>query len=213
MANNITAVGGTFIYATKSIPVLAGQAASIIDTATFGQLGLSDLIGASPVKWGVFTLDGEAIAVTDTVATMEYTKATRISNYPLEEGGFAACNKVDEPFYSRVTLIRGGSESDRADFIAALDAAASSLQLFNILMPETTYFNVSVERFDFRRTVTNGVGMIFAELTLVEVRESATAEYSSPISPDAQTPRAQGQLQPAPPDVSESALARIGSMA
>ncbi len=187
------------------VPALLRDAATIADSATFGLLGisdaLSDLIGSEPIKWGVFYGSGEALAEADSIISFDYSNGAKVSNYPIEQGAFASYNKVNSPYDAKITMTCGGSEERRSAFIFALDYAADSLDRFSILTPEKSYFNANIERFDYRRTATNGAGIIVAELYLIEVPETATATFSDPKDIGAVDPKARGQIQPAVPDV------------
>lgn len=192
------------------VPALLRDGAKILDTATFGLLSksgiLDQLIGSDPVRWGVFDKSGQPVAIGDSIASFDYSNGSKVSNYPVEKGAFAAYNKVDSPYDAKITITCGGSEERRSAFIHDLDAAADSIRLFNILTPEKTYANANIERFDYRRTSSNGAGVIVAELYLIEVRETATAKFSEPKDVGALDPQAQGQIQPAVPDVPISTL-------
>lgn len=193
------------------VPALLRNAASIADTATLGVFGLSDaldsLIGAEPVKWGIYNLSGQIIAQYDSFLSFDYSNGAKTSSYPIEKGSFAAYNKVDTPFDARIAISCGGDETRRSDFIKALNDAADSIDLFNILTPETSYFNVNIERFDYRRQANGGAGIIIAELYLLEVREKAAAAFSQPKDAGSSDAQAKGQLQPATPTVSDTVLA------
>ena len=188
------------------VPAMLRNGAKILDALTFGLLGLGDaldsLIGADPVKWGVFDSKGRPVAVADTIISVEYSNGSRVSNYPVEQGAFATYNKVADPYSARVSMACGGTETQRSDFINALDEAANSIDLYTILTPEKSYFKANIERVDWRRTTTGGAGIVIAELYLVEVRETATGQFSSPASPSAMDAQSQGRVQAAPLDSS-----------
>ncbi len=181
------------------VPTLLRSVATIADTATGGYLGISDalddLIGADPVLWGVFDDSGNPVALADSVISFDYRNSSRISDYPVEQGAFASYNKVANPYDAKVRMVCGGSEADRALFISALDAAAKSLDLYTVTTPEVTYENANIENFDYKREIKNGAYMIIADIYLREIRESATAAFSSPQQPTGADPQSQGQVQ------------------
>lgn len=181
------------------VPPLLRDVAKIADTATFGLLGISDaldlLIGAEPVQWGVFDQAGQPVALADSVVSFEYRNGSRISDYPLEQGAFASYNKVANPYDVRVRMVRGGSDDDRSVFIASLEAAAKTLDLYTILTPEKRYLNANIENWDYRRERGNGGYLIIADLYIREVRETATAAFSAPKTPAAADSQSQGQVQ------------------
>lgn len=177
------------------VPALVRNAAVIFDTLTFGILGISSILGADPVRWGVFNKLGDPIAAYDNVLSVDVRDSMRVSNYPIEDGSFKSYNKVENPIDIRVVMTRGGTEQQRAEFIAAIHDAKKSLDLLSVVTPEATYEGFTIEAFDYMRQLTDGAGMIKAVLTLVEVRQIAAAKYSQPKSISAADPRSTGQVQ------------------
>jgi hypothetical protein len=145
------------------VPALLRSAAVIVDGATFGLLGvgsaLDDLIGADPVLWGVFTQSGQPVAIADSVQAFEFQAAARVSDYPVEQGAFASYNKVIEPYSATVRMSRGGTLEQRSAFLAAIEGAQKSLELYTVLTPELSYFNANIEAFDYRREINSGAGV------------------------------------------------------
>src|SRR6202022_429710 len=86
-------------------------------------------------------------------------------------------------------------QANRTAFINALDAAANSLDLYTIVTPEKTYANANIKSWDYRREISNGPNIIIADLYLREIRQTATAAFSSPQSPSAANVQSQGQVQ------------------
>jgi hypothetical protein len=184
---------------SAGVPALLRSSAQILDTITLGKFGfgdmLDDLIGAEPVKWGVFHGGTIKIAEYDSVFAIGHQSESHISDYPLELGAFASYNKIQIPFDVTVTLNCGGSETQRATFLSDLEDARSSLNLYSVMTPERTYENVNFTSLNIQRSVREGAHMIIAQLIGREVREKASAAYSKPKDPAAYEVRAQGQVQ------------------
>lgn len=184
------------------VPTLLRSGAKILDTLTFGLLGVSDalsgLIGAESVLWGVFNASGQPVVLADSVVSFDYRNGSKISDYPVEQGAFASYNKVANPFDVKVRMSCGGTTAQRAVFVSALDAAADSLDLYTVVTPEKAYGLVNIESVDYRRESSNGAGVIFADLYLREIRQTATAAFSAPKTPAAADPKSQGQVQTSP---------------
>lgn len=196
------------------VPALLRDVAKIADTATLGLLNISGaldgLIGAEPVRWGIFNAFGQPVAIADSIISVEYRNGSRISDYPMEQGAFASYNKVANPYDVRVRMSCSGSQatgaifsngtgsSIRADFLAAIEAASRTLDLYTVVTPEATYTNANIEHWDYRREVGNGSGIIIADVYLREIRETATAAFLSPKSVGAADPKSQGQVQTFP---------------
>lgn len=181
------------------VPALLRNAAQILDTATGGYLGLgdalNDIIGTDPVKWGIFDAAGKPICDYDSVYSVGNRNDARISDYPVEQGGFASYNKVDTPFESSVVVAIGGSEARRASALVAIEAARKSLQLYTIFTPVATYTNCNIVGRDIRHETREGSNHLMVSLQIREVRQKASAAYAEPKVPSAFNATDQGQIQ------------------
>lgn len=181
------------------VPAVLRSGAQLLDTLTLGYLGigdaLNDIIGTDPVKWGIFDDSGAAIAVYDSIMSTGYRNDSRVSDYPVEAGGFAAYNKVDGPFDVVVIVNCGGTEDVRAAFQAAMEAARKSLQLYSVFTPTATYTNCNVTGLDIRHEATNGANITIATVAIREVRQTSTATYAAPKDISAYESQSQGQVQ------------------
>jgi hypothetical protein len=148
-------------------------------------------------QWGVYKGD-QAVVVADTVTSMEYKQDWTISDYPVENGGFASYDKVALPFDARVRFAMGGSVSDREAMLESIEDIAGSLELFDIVTPERVYSNVNVTHYAYSRSATNGVGLLQVDIFLVEVRETGTAELSNTQDPSGAGTVNDGTVQTTP---------------
>jgi hypothetical protein len=156
---------------------------------------LTSLLGFTPPVWGVFDLDGNNVLNPDSFLALDYKNDSRVSNYPQEQGAFATYNKVATPYDVRVRMAIGSDLASRTAFIAQCDAMLASIDTFNVVTPEKTYLNATVENVDYRRETKNGATMITVEMWFLEVRETATAQFSSVQSPSAADSVSDGQVQ------------------
>lgn len=180
---------------------LGSFAISLITTDAIGLLeGL-----LAPV-WGIFDEFGAPLAVADTALSVEYRGDSRTSKYPQEQGGFADYNKVQMPYNARVQLVCGGSDTRRAAFLSAIEAAKQSTMLFTVITPDATYENANVVSYDYRRTSKNGVTMIVAELYLEEVRQTVVAQFANTQNSASQDSANLGQVQGQVPTAAQSGL-------
>lgn len=184
------------------VPPLLRSGAQILDTITLGMFGIGDaldsIIGTEPLKWGVFTKDGDPITEYDSFSSFELDDSSRISTYPVEGGSFANYNKVDNPYAIRVVLSCGGNEQRRAQFIADLEAARRSLTLYSVFIPERTYQSANLTQLTFRRSVQDGAYVVYATLIMEEVRERVAADFAGTAQPSGAPTNELGQLQPIP---------------
>ena len=163
---------------------------------------ISKLLDSFAPKWGIYNMpktssieaaEVKPVIVPDNVISVDYVNVSNILNYPVEEGSFASYNKIKTPRSHTVIMSKGGSTSVRTAFIQKLEELQESLDLFAIVTPEKNYINVNIDRVEFRRTATNGAGMIMASIHFVEIRQAEIA-FSGQASPTATKPQAQANI-------------------
>jgi len=169
----------------------------------FAFLFKKDLVQLQPInnrisKWGIYK-NGQPVILADSTIDFDYKNDWRISNYPQEAGAFQSYNKVAIPFDARITLVKGGSDSVRESFLKAIENAAKSLDLYDIVIPEKVYNNATIGHFDYRRTTTNGVGLLAVDIWLVAIRVTVSPTFSNTASPSGANPVTPGSVQTAKP--------------
>jgi len=141
-------------------------------------------------QWGIFDSNGKALgdpaqfvgiagaALSSaglgselSTGSVDYSKETKVSDFPLERGGFASYNKVELPAAPAVTLCMGGSEANRRSFLEAIDYATKSTDLYSVVTPEVTYINFALERYNYQRRNDRGATLLLVEISLREVRQ------------------------------------------
>jgi hypothetical protein len=160
-------------------------------------------------QWGIYPV-GSAIqlgASSDANAVLStnrfgYIKEMHVSDFPIEEGGFASFNKVEMPGQPEVTLILDGTLEDRAAFFTALDAAVKSTALYNVVTPEAQYLNCTLEKYRYQRTNERGANLIAVEIPLKEIRPVTfavvTTQINIPQAPSAFAQKSGGVVQSQP---------------
>lgn len=188
-------------FPTSSLPTLGSPApASQLYTAT-----------AAGPTWGIFDMSGNLVVAADSVLAFsnksEWTKPT----YPIEGGKLSTFNKVIRPFSNYVRLSKGGSLTDRQDFIAQIDAIAGDLNNYMIVSPEKTYQPVNLSHHEETRRGAEGayflaeVDLYFEEVLDVEAQfSSTTANTTNAQNPAAVPSTAEGNVQPTPTANSDS---------
>jgi hypothetical protein len=197
----------------NGIPSLLGQVVNVVNTAALLVADAEIILGlfAGP-KWGVFNPDGSIALQPDSMISLDFRRDWKIPNYPVEQGAFQSYNKVGLPSDTRIRLSKGGTDSERHAFLVQVAAAAKSLNLYNIVMPEGALIqSVNFTSYAISRTSTNGVGLISIDLQLEEVRVTATAAFSNnnTAAPSGADPVNDGQVQATAvptPQISVSAL-------
>lgn len=150
-------------------------------------------------KWGLLDSNGKSVIPADNIVSFEYRQDWAIADYQVEDGGFQSYDKVQLPFDARMSFSCGGSEESRSDFLTAIQNLVNDYNLYSIVTPEYQYKNVNAAHMDYRRTSTNGVGLLLVNLYFLEIRNTATSSFSntnsSPASPSAtQDPGAAAQV-------------------
>ncbi len=173
---------------------------------------------AAPV-WGVFDSNNNLVIAPDSVHDFGWRKENRIPNFPIQSGQFATYNRVGLPNETSVTLTKGGSLSDRTNFLSQVDVviAQQNINLYTIRTPEKSYQNVSCYRAELSRRGAGNAYYFDVELYFIEVAP-VTAQYSTVVTstsnakqPSAIPPVNQGLNNPQVPSsaVQTSAAAAI----
>ena len=173
----------------------------------------SDLLfeAFAPPVWGLFANDGSPAVVADSVISVDYRKEFRISDFPIEQGGFASYNKVQVPADVRITFAQGDGEDDRAVFLAAVASAVSSLNLLTVITPEASYQNMNPVHYDYRRSVRSGAALLLVDIWLEEVRPASAAQYTQSQGTTASGDVAAGQAGSSVAPVTSTTLPSIGA--
>lgn len=179
-------------------------------------------------RWGIFDKNGKPLAnparftgiiggildsagIGSTLSTggMDYSKETRVSDFPVEKGSFASYNKVELPATPNVTLCLSGSERDRRKFLEGVDAACKSTDLYSVVTPEVTYIDYAIERYNYQRRQNRGATLLIVEIALKEVRQVSAAftqanagKVESPKDAGATPAADTGKVQAKTPEVS-----------
>lgn len=184
------AVGGIGSYAVNVAQTFAGPLSSVFKplfTSGVGALlgDAFDIVNALSPQWGIFSQGGQALVLADNVLGVEFKQDWAISTYPIEQGGFKSYDKVYVPFDVRVRFSCGGSLARRKAFIASIDAIAATLDLYNVVTPEKIFPSVNVVHQAYNRTATDGLGVIKADVWLLQVSQTATQTFSNTAAPGA----------------------------
>jgi hypothetical protein len=164
---------------------------------------------ASPVSsqepiWGLYDTNGNPIYTpsqggTLSVVSFGFTKGTNVSDFPVEAlpgssqgAAFASYNKVFQPANPILSLALAGSESEKNEFLAAIDYADATTSLYSVQTPDTIYNSsngglYTVNQYSYRRSATQGATLLIVEISLVQVFQitSSLTNIGAPQSPSA----------------------------
>lgn len=163
------------------VPAVARSLLNQIDNGPTELLPRSNAAvqAAMAAQWGLYTQDGDLAAPVDNVVGVEISLDSRISDYPVEKGGFASYNKVIVPNEVRLVLSRGGSVEDRQDFLWAVQDAYRSINLYNVIIPEYVYLDMNVTGVRTIRNADRGMGLLVLEVMLRKVRQTAKLAFTN----------------------------------
>lgn len=169
---------------------------------------------AGRVTWGIFDDGGAPALFVDSIVSVEPRGEFRISDYPVEAGGFRSYNKVALPSELRVTVTKGGTDASRSTFLAAVETLRTGTKLCSIVTPDSAFRSYNLVAVDYRRTAGAGVSLLSVELNFEEVRQSATSAFTAsggksdpgnaPKRPSGADPVSIGPVQPATPTAAQT---------
>ena len=154
-------------------------------------------------------LDAAGLGSTLSTNSVDYSKETKVSDFPIEQGSFASYNKVETSASPIVTLCLTGGEKNRRTFLEAIDKACKSTDLYSVVTPEVTYIDYSVERYNYSRRASKGATLLIVEITLKEIRQvssqytqSNKGQVDAPKDAGATPTADNGKVQAQTPDTS-----------
>jgi hypothetical protein len=153
---------------------------AIIASSVAAQLGLGSLLSAAN---SITSLFGFNATSNFSVVDFDYKQEWTVSTYPVEQGGFQSYDKVQLPFDVKMRVAAGGSQSNRQALLDTITSIANSITLYDVYTPEEFYANCSVTHVDYKRTAQNGVGLILADIWLMEIRNTSTTTYGNTSTP------------------------------
>ena len=137
----------------------------------------------------------------------------QVSNFLLEASdqnqgvAFASYNKVYQPANPVLTLALSGTEQEKTDFLAAIDTACGSTNVYYVVTPDTPAGEAyTLDRYSYQRSATRGVSLLIVEVSMTQIAYVTPAlsntTVSSPQSPSAASQINNGITQPSTPPTS-----------
>lgn len=203
------------VFVTKppfpNVPFLTGvpqlvrsllfQPANEVTLGAQAQHGLWASAQIAP-SWGVFDQNGVKVINPDNVYAFSDRSEWRISDYPVQRGAFDTFNKVIVPPDQTLRMTKGGTLTQRTEFLKSIDRIVGDTNLYYILTPEKTYLNVNVSRAELIRRSSEGAYFLEVDIyfrTIVEQNaqySTTAADTSNATNPPALPPVNQGNVQP-----------------
>lgn len=181
------------------VPSLSGYANNVMSLLVSDVLSAISSFFFGSSQWGIF-LDGAQAFDYNSVVDFDYKQDWPVSDYQLEDGAFQSYDKVQLPFDVKVRVVSGGSESDRESCLSSVLAAANTLELYDVVTPEQTFSSCNITHVDFKRSSSNGVGMIVMDIWFIEIRITSTSTFSNTQQPGAAGQQSTGNVSPITPN-------------
>ena len=131
----------------------------------------------------------------DTIVGFERKREYKISDAPMERGAFNSYNKVQAPYRISLQMAKSGTEASIGTFLAYVENQADSLDLCDIWTPGVIYYDANIQSWDYKRTATDGVGIVTVSLEFIEIRQTVASTYSSSMSSSVQPGTSQTAYQ------------------
>lgn len=166
---------GIFLFAKSMdlgyIKDLAGQAQNF---ATHRLPGFANIGNWLRGEWTVRdSQTRKNICDFDTFIGYAASKSSSVPTNNIEQGSFAAYNKINNPAEFSVTLAKAGSSTVLNSVLVALNQKAESTDLVDLVLPFRTYKKLNVISVSHGISEGQAVNLLVVELKLKEIKQTA----------------------------------------
>lgn len=157
---------------------------------------------------------GVPLTVPDTWGELTFRKDYQVADYPIEDGAFAAYNKVQRPGSFDFTLIKKGSDLARATWLEAIrqQMVADPVARYHVITPQGIWQSYTISGISHQTRQDRGSNLLYLDLKFSEVPQimapSLLGERS--VDPLSGPMIEQGRVFSSITPPSVSALARSG---
>lgn len=141
----------------------------------------------------------------------------QVSDYPVEDGGFMAANKVRRPTLVDMVLVKTGPDLSRATWLEAIrqQVAADPIARYNILTPQGLFQSLTITRLSFQTRQDRGQNMLYLELQFSEVPLIDTPSLlgDRAVEPESGPSADIGRVYPSDTTTQVAQLAKAGATA
>lgn len=180
-------------------PVLRSVIAPVVAGVAMMTRDGDGIAGSANEKWGIFTPEGAPVLLADAISAIDINGEAQAADYPLEGGGFESYNKVSTPFAVRVEMVKSGDKDSRIKYLETLESMRNSTDLFSVVMPDRTFSNVTLTRYEIMRSSELGPQALRVAVSLEEIRVQARIRYLNDRSPNGLATESGGSVQTRPP--------------
>jgi hypothetical protein len=176
----------------------------------------SDGTSATTAPETVGSFNSSPVIIPDTVLEFEVTADSDINTHPVEPGtsggsvGFSAYNRVPHSIMIRMLMACQGKNMPRSTFVSTLKSLREGTQVVTISSPDGSFPNMTLKRWDYKKTAEHGAVTIFADTQWQEERSTNVSVSAPPTSqPQGSATTSLGSLSPI--NVTAQQMAVIGS--
>jgi hypothetical protein len=106
------------------------------------------------------------------VISLEFTCEGEVVSVPIEQGSFTTYNKTKSPDLVRLQMVFCNDQSTLQRAVATLKQLQKGTQLLNLTTPVQIISNLTIESCNYQQTTENSFGILFVDITLVEVKQA-----------------------------------------
>lgn len=150
--------------------------------------------------------NAEWIINPDSVVDFEISVDSNVNTHPVEQGGFSAYNRVQEPISIRMTLACQGKNMSRETFLSTLKSLREGTTIVTISTPDASYPNMTLKGYGYKKIAERGAVTIWADTQWVEERSTNVVVSAPPTSqPQGAATADIGTIQPITPTAQQMA--------
>lgn len=165
-------------FSLPSLPSLPNRApglslvpSAVLNAVSLIARNLPNVNPPVPIYAIVNAETGIPLTVPDSWGEITDRKDWQVSDYPIEDGGFAPYNKVQRPQTFEIVLVKTGSDLARASWLEAIrqQMRAAPLARYHIITPQGLYQSFTITRIAKQVRPDRGSNMLYLELHFTEV--------------------------------------------
>lgn len=152
-----------------------------------------DFLGILPEQWTLLDYDGEKAFEFSAFMQASVKSESKVTQMPVEGGSFVAYNLVKTPLEINCVLAKQGFPPDLTAYVEALLTYVDSTDLLSIVTPDKEYKDMKLTKVSFDRSAENGVDIIYAECSFVEIKQVQSKYTSARVGGKRSRGRQQGK--------------------
>lgn len=171
------------------------------------ELDLASLSAGQPPQYAIVNYNTQATRLEpDSFIELDFSADSEMMTHPIEEGAFAAYNRVQDPKSIRLLLACRGKNMSRATFLSTLESLKNGTDLSTIGTPDAAYQNMALKRYGYRKSAENGAVTVWADTFWMEgLSSTVTVTEVGTAQPQGAATSSLGALQPQTPSGSQVA--------